>query len=490
MSIRTRIAPSPTGSVHIGNLRTSLYDYALAKANNGQFILRIEDTDRERYIEGAVDKVLDLHEYMGLKWDEGPRVGGPYAPYIQSERLGIFKKHALKLIEKRHAYYCFCTKEQLEVSKKKQRDSGIAATKYNKNCLELSEDQVKKMLADGAEYVIRLNVPPNEEVTWKDEVYGEITVSTNDLDDQILIKSDGFPTYHLAVVVDDHLMNVTHVMRGNDWIPSTPKHILLYRFFGWDLPLYIHLPNLREKEGNKKLSKRFGSVSVEEFLREGYLPEALLNFLMLLGWNPGTEKEIYSLEEFVVDFSIKGIQKTDLVCFDREKLLWFNGMYIRTLSDKALYNEIEKWAEKFDVDLVGKSFDRGYVEQVLSLVKERMKFLGEYNDLMAYFFEEPVVELDLLAKFAKEKSRAREILSNYLKVFEELPKNDWEMSTLDRLSHEKLEAFDYKPKEAFMTLRIAVTGKSATPSLFDVLALLGKEKCLKRLNSAIKLLPA
>jgi glutamyl-tRNA synthetase len=485
MKVRTRIAPSPTGHLHIGHLRTSLYNYALAKKYNGQFVLRIEDTDRNRFIEGAVEKILFLHNYFGLSPDESPEKGGPYKPYTQSKRLDKYIEHANKLIEKGKAYYCFCTQERLEELKKQQKESGITSTKYDKLCLALSAEEIQAKLDSNAESVIRLNIPSNINITWRDEVFGEITVNTNDLDDQVLIKSDGYPTYHMAVVVDDHLMDITHILRGNDWIPSTPKHELLYQYFGWDSPIYAHLPNLKEVDGSKKLSKRFGSVAVEDFLSEGYLGEALLNHLMFLGWNPGTEKEIYSLDEFVEDFSIEKIQKTDLISFDRDKLLWFNGMYIRNMSDEDLLERIKKWSKEWDVELRISGNDEFNIK-VISLIKDRLKKISEFTMLTLYFYEKPDPEVDLIIKFSGDLSKAKELITKMLDLYEGINDKEWNTQFIDKRSHDLLEENSFKPKETFMTLRVSVTGQTATPPIFDILNLIGKKETIKRLKASLK----
>ncbi|MBI2414948.1 glutamate--tRNA ligase [candidate division WWE3 bacterium] len=485
MTVRTRMAPSPTGEYHIGHIRTVLYNVALSKKMGGKFLLRIEDTDRHRYVEGATDRILDVIGDYGLSWDEGPRVGGEFGPYIQSERLSLYEKYAKELIAKKNAYYCFCSEESLNELRNSQQAKGMPSTKYDKKCLNLSEEEIKKNLSDGKPYVIRLNVPANRDVTFHDEVFGDITINTDSIDDQILLKSDGYPSYHLAVVVDDHLMNITHVMRGNDWIPSTPKHVLLYEAFGWEQPKYIHLPNLKEKGGTKKLSKRFGPVSAIQFLEEGYLAEALLNFLMFLGWNPGTEKEIYSLEEFINDFDISRIHKTDLVAFDREKLLWINGYYIRQLSPEDLHTVFLNWANKFSIVLNPGLIDRNIGPKVLSLVQERVKKLSEVSAMTPYFFDNPKVDSTLLSEFAKE-ANPKDILTNFWLFYKNIV--NWDKENLDTLSHDFIKKKGYKPKEAFMTLRIAVTGAVATPPLFDTLEFIGKKTTLLRIESAIKIL--
>jgi glutamyl-tRNA synthetase len=494
MTVRTRMAPSPTGEYHIGHIRTVLYNYAFAKKNKGQFIIRIEDTDRERFVEGATDRILNVIEDYGFGWDEGPRVDGKYGPYIQSERLPIYKKYALELVEKGQAYYCFCTPERLDILREEQRKQGSPVTKYDRHCLHLSKDEIENNLKQGIPYVIRLKVPDNELISFDDEVLGTITINSNDIDDQVLLKSDGFPTYQLAVVIDDHLMEISHVMRGSDWIASTPKHVLLYRAFGWQFPKHIHLPNIKELGGSKKLSKRFGSVAAIEFLQEGYVPEALLNFLMFLGWNSGTDKEIYSLDEFVKEFSLDRLQKTDLVAFDREKLLWFNGFYIRSYQIDELYLKIKKWAEQFNVDnlLIVTNPDESFNKKVLSLVQDRLKKFNELDVLTSYFYFLPDIAgsdlTKLLLAYTETSERSLKILESFLLMYDTISELEWTTQNLDKLSHEMITQYGYKPKEAFMTLRIALTLSSATPPIFEVADLLGKATVIDRLKTAINTL--
>ena len=482
--VKTRMAPSPTGEFHIGSMRTLLYNYAFAKKNNGKFVLRIEDTDRERYVEGSVERMLDVIRYCGLDWDEGPEVGGPNAPYVQSQRLALYKNYALQLVEQDHAYYCFCTPERLEKMRADQRAQGVAATKYDRTCLSLSSEQVQQNLAGSMPYTIRLKVPKDEVITFTDLILGRVDYPSNDLDDQILLKSDGFPTYHLGVVVDDHLMGITHILRGSEWLASTPKHILLYRMLGWEMPATGHLPNLKEVGANKKMSKRFGDVSVTEFLRDGYLPEALLNFIMLLGWNPGTEKELYSVAEFIRDFTVAKIHSTDLVAFDRERLAWLNGYYIRSLADRELCTRLLAWAQKwqvqfgFDVDLRSEK-----AVGVIFIVKDRMRTLGDFMLLASYFFTEPKVDKLELAKYSGGNQAA--ILQAFYQLYNGVGQDAWVVNHLDEISHDFIQKNDLTPKEAFMTLRFAVSGQSATPPIFDVLGLLGKDTVLRRIKSAM-----
>jgi glutamyl-tRNA synthetase len=493
MTVRTRMAPSPTGDYHIGHIRTVLYNYAFAKKNDGQFLLRIEDTDRNRYVDGATERILNDIESYGFSWDEGPRIGGEHGPYIQSERLPLYKEKALELVEKGKAYYCFCSKDRLAELRESQQAQGMPSTKYDKHCLSLSPKEVHEKLSAGDSYVIRLDVPKDREISFDDIAYGKVTINSNDLDDQVLLKSDGFPTYHLAVVVDDHLMKVTHIMRGMDWLPSTPKHVLLYEAFGWEMPVLVHLPNLKELGGSRKLSKRFGSVFASEFLKEGYLPEAIVNFLMFLGWNPGTEREMYTLEEFVVDFSLDRLQKTDLVSFDRKKLLWYNGQYIRNMPAEDLYVRLVAWAEKYEVILNGSSvgsstpmnFDVAYTVKVLGLVQDRLTVLNDFNELTGYFFSDPEVDEKLRHKFSKSPERTAEILKAFVSAFENVTKDNWTVANLEKICGAVLEKDNFTPKEAYMTLRAALTGRKASPHIFDVLGVLGKTVVLHRLGRVL-----
>lgn len=483
--IRTRIAPSPTGDLHIGHLRTLLYNYALAKKSDGVFLVRIEDTDRTRYVEGAMERTLDVITDYGLSWDEGPRAGGIYAPYIQSERLPLYKQYAEQLVASKHAYYCFCDASRLEKLRAEQQEKKIPS-KYDRKCLALSDNEVRSRLDAGEPYVIRLKMPDNEKIQFTDIVYGDLVFDSSEIDDQVLLKSDGFPTYHLAVVVDDNAMKITHVMRGNDWLPSAPKHIVLYKAFGWEIPKYIHLPNLKEAGANKKLSKRFGAVAATQFLELGYLPEATLNFLMFLGWNPGTEKEIYSVEEFVHDFNIEKLHKTDLVVFDRQKLLWFNGHYIRSLDPADLCTRFKEWQVKYGIKPTIDTSDETKLTRLFALIKERLKTLAEAESLLSYFFNDPDVDITVLTSFTASSERARKILHDIKELY--LDSSSWEVSDLDAISHKFVIDNGYKNKEVFMTLRVALTGSLATPPLFDVIHELGKQTVVKRLEKALNLI--
>ncbi|MFA7625629.1 MAG: glutamate--tRNA ligase, partial [Candidatus Kapaibacterium sp.] len=340
MEIRVRFAPSPTGYLHVGGLRTALYNYLFARKHGGKMILRIEDTDRTRLVENAIGNLTTSLRWAGIEYDEGPDAGGDYGPYIQSKRLGLYKKYASELVKNNFAYFAFDTPEEIEAMR--QSNSDTFGTKYNrdamKNSLTLSRNETEKLLESGTDYVIRLLVPIDKDLTFHDEIRGTIKVSTNDIDDQVLIKSDGFPTYHLANVVDDHLMGITHVIRGEEWLPSTPKHILLYNCFGWDIPAFAHLPLLLNKD-KSKLSKRQGSVAVEDFKEKGYLRDAFVNFIALLGWNPTGDREIYSIDELIEFFNLEKVNKGGAV-FDTQKLDWMNQQYLKVSKPEAFTGEL------------------------------------------------------------------------------------------------------------------------------------------------------
>ncbi|MDX9925164.1 MAG: glutamate--tRNA ligase, partial [Ignavibacteriaceae bacterium] len=337
-NIRVRFAPSPTGYLHVGGLRTALYNYLFAKRNNGKFILRIEDTDQSRYVEGAVENLINALKWAGLEFDEGPDKDGGFGPYFQSQRLDIYNKYAAKLVEKKNAYFCFCTPERLTSLRDEQKNQNLQA-KYDKHCLSLSEAQIKENLNTGMPYVIRLKVPIGEKVVFNDIIRNRVEFDTATIDDQVLIKSDGFPTYHLANVIDDHLMEISHVIRGEEWLSSTPKHVLLYNFFGWELPLFAHLPLLLNPD-KTKLSKRQGDVAVEDYRAKGYSPEALVNFVALLGWNAGDDKEFYYMDELIEKFSLDRVNNSGAV-FDIQKLNWLNTEHFRKLPKENLLNQLK-----------------------------------------------------------------------------------------------------------------------------------------------------
>jgi glutamyl-tRNA synthetase len=469
---RTRIAPSPTGEYHIGHLRTCLYDYALARQTGGQFIIRIEDTDQKRLVSGATERILQVIKDYGLTWDEGPDIGGPYAPYIQTQRLETYKTHIQTLIDTGHAYYCFCPPERLEEVRSLQK-AAKRIPKYDRHCLALTPAEIADKLKSGQPYVIRLRMPDNEIVEFDDLIRGKIKVNTRDLDDQVLVKSDGIPTYHFAVVVDDHLMNITHIFRGEEWIPSTPKQILLYRYLGWETPKFAHLTVLMDPDGRGKMSKRHGSVSARSFLEDGYLPEALLNFLMLLGWNPGTDREIFTLDEFVKEFSIDKLHKKSPI-FDRKKLDYFNGLYIRQKTDSQLLPYFQKFLPQATVD---------QLEQLIPILKERLVKFSELPGLTRYLFEDIDYDTSLLLQRGLSQDLASQMLAGSRNLLDSI--TNWDTSTIQTNLLNLIESKSWNKGQFFMVFRVAITGQSITPPIVETLPLLGKVKTLSRLDQAL-----
>lgn len=453
MSVRTRIAPSPTGFPHIGTIYQVLVDYAYARKHQGEFILRLEDTDRVRFVEGAEDVIYESLAWFGLQPDESPKIGGPFAPYRQSERLPIYKKYVDELIHKGHAYYCFCTRERLEQMRKDQ-EARHEPPMYDKTCLKLSDEMVKKKLGANEQYVVRMKIPEHEKISFDDVVAGHIEFDSDVIDHQVILKSDGFPTYHLGVVVDDHLMEITHVFRGKEWISSTPKHVLLYKYFGWEMPVHGHLPLILNEDGKGKLSKRHGHASVEYYKKLGYLPEAVLNYLSNIVWNHPDGKEIYSLDEFIEQFDISNIT-SQAPRFDLKKLEWMNGEYIRMKSTEELKS------------LLGRT--EPIMDNILPLVKERMKTLVEFDSLAGFFFEKP-------KEFERPKS---EKLVQFIKSA--LVSCDWDHDAMEKAIRDTAEQANLKAKDLFMELRVAVTGKTVGPPLLESLEILGKDEVLSRL---------
>ena len=466
--VKTRFAPSPTGFLHIGSLRTALYSYAFAKSHQGKFILRIEDTDQRRLVAGATEKILENLKTFGLNWDEGPQVDGPFAPYIQSQRAraGIYKKYADKLLANGQAYYCFCPPESQEVIQRRHQEKEI---KLRDECRNLTPAQLKRKMRSGIAPAVRLRVPDNQKVSFRDFVLGkEISWETNDIDEVMLLKSDGFPTYHLAVVVDDSLMEISHIIRGRDWLPSTSVHLLLFDYLGFERPQIGHLTDILDPKGGK-LSKRKGSVSVEEFLAEGYLPEALLNFIMLLGWAPKDDREIFSLSEFVDNFSKGHLQISNPV-FNRKKLDWFNGYYLRQKSDKELLLLIKPFA-------LAKAEEK-VLEKVIPLVKERITKLSDFTSLAGFFFERPKVKLELFKSLEYKK-----FLSEAVRVLQET--EPWTNENIQKKLGTLMKEKGWQIGNFYMAFRIALTGSRFTPPITESAVILGKKETLFRLNLLI-----
>jgi glutamyl-tRNA synthetase len=462
-NIRTRIAPSPTGeNLHIGNAYTALINYMVAKKNGGKFLIRIEDTDQTRLVEGSEKRILESLEWLGIKHDEGPDIGGPYAPYRQSDRLVIYRKYVEQLIETGHAYYCFCTTVRLTEMRQKQ-EANHQPPMYDGFCKNISLDQAKKRVVAGEKYVVRLNVPDTGTTSFHDVIRGDISFENKLIDDQVLLKSDGFPTYHLGVVVDDHLMKITHVIRGEEWAPSTPKHILLYDFFGWEKPVYAHVSVLRNPD-KSKLSKRKNPVWVSWFKDQGFLPEAILNFFGSLAWAFPGGREIFTLKEMMDVFNLEDIQTTAPV-FNIEKLRWMNGEYLRQKSDvdlkNLIYNHISLLRPEYETEVL----------QIIPLVKERMKTLSEFWSLAGFFFEKP-------------KQYERTLNKEYIEILKSnlLKQNKWDHDAIEKSIRTLAESENIKAKDLFMELRLAITGKTVGPPLLESLMILGKEETMARLT--------
>ncbi len=480
--VRTRFAPSPTGRMHVGNLRTALYAYLIAKHEGGDFMLRIEDTDQERYVEGALDIIYRTLEKTGLVHDEGPDKDGGVGPYVQSERQasGIYLKYAKQLIEQGDAYYCFCDKERLESLKTSVSEDGTQIVTYDKHCLHLSKEEIEANLAAGKPYVIRINMPTEGTTTFHDEIYGDITVPNAELDDMILIKSDGYPTYNFANVIDDHLMNITHVVRGNEYLSSAPKYNRLYEAFGWEVPVYVHCPLITD-ENHKKLSKRCGHSSYEDLLEQGFVSEAIVNYVALLGWCPQDNREIFSLPELVEAFDYHHMSKSPAV-FDINKLKWMNGEYLKAMDFDKFYELAEPYIKK----VITKDYD---LKKIASLIKSRIEILPDIKDQIDFF--EAVPEYDT-AMYCHKKMKTNEETS--LEVLKEiLPRleawDDYSNDALFGLLKGFAEEKGYKNGYVMWPVRTAVSGKQNTPGgATEIMEVLGKAESVERIKNAIELL--
>ncbi|MEG0570735.1 MAG: glutamate--tRNA ligase [Oscillospiraceae bacterium] len=475
--VRTRFAPSPTGYMHVGNLRTALYAYLLAKKNKGTFILRIEDTDRERYVDGAVDIIYNTLKTTGLVWDEGPDIGGPVGPYIQSERMGMFKEYALQLIESGDAYYCFCEKDRLEEVRAIQQASGVAP-KYDRHCLSLSKEEIEENLKANIPYVIRQKMPTEGTTYFDDEVFGRITVENSTLDDQILIKTDGMPTYNFANVVDDHTMGITHVIRGNEYLSSTPKYNLLYDAFGWDKPIYVHCSPVM-KNHTEKLSKRNGDASFEDLLEKGYLTEAIINYIALLGWSPKGENEIFTLPELVEEFSIDGISKSPAI-FDTQKLKAINSAYIRKMSAQE-YKEnavsyIRKTCKREDID----------IDTLCQMLQPRTELFTDIPEQVDFIDTLPEYSNELYThkKMKTNEDNSYDSLKEILPVLEAV--DCWKLESIHNALFELIEKLGVKNGIILWPLRVALSGKAFTPGGgIDLAEILGKDETIARIKKGI-----
>ncbi len=477
---RVRFAPSPTGAPHIGNLRTALFNWLWARHNNGKFILRVEDTDQAREVDNGLELIMESLRFLGMDWDEGPDIGGTYGPYRQSERLHIYKKYADELIEKGAAYYCYCTPERLEEMRAEQIARG-EPTRYDRRCRWLTPEQRAEREAKNLPRVVRLAVPLEGSTTLPDFIHGDITIPNADVDDQVLMKSDGFPTYHLAVVVDDHLMEITHVMRGDEWISSFPKHILLYNAFGWTPPQFGHMPVVLGPD-KKKLSKRHGATSVKQLLDEGYIVEAIVNFMALLGWAYDGERELFSRDELIQAFTLAHVHSSPAV-FDRAKLDWMNGHYIRGLEQGDFAQRLLPFLAR-----AGVSADLERVKKIAPLVQERLKRLDEIAPLVDFIFQDEIsYDPKLLLGNKMNAAESLNALKNAGEVLDNFVSFDDEHA-LEQELRAVSEKLGLKPAQFFGISRVAVTGKTVTPPLVGTMKVMGKEKVMERVERALKLL--
>ncbi len=484
--IRTRFAPSPTGMMHVGNFRTALYAYLFAKKNKGQFILRIEDTDKEREIKGAEQAINRVLKWAGLEHDEGPDIGGPYGPYRQSERLSIYQKYIQQLLDKGQAYYCFCTPERLEKMRHEQQARG-KPIKYDRHCLHLDRQEIQNRLKAGTPYVIRQKVNTVGETKFKDLVRGTIRIKNNILDDSILIKSDGYPTYNFANVIDDHLMKISHVIRGEEYINSTPKYIQLYQAFRWQVPQHAHLSLILNAQ-RAKLSKRDGDVSVEDYIRQGYLPETIINFVALLGWNPGDERELFTLDELVKEFEFSKVHKAGAV-FDTNKLNWMNGHYIRQKTVAELTELCKPYLEKYlqeNYQLPITNYKDDYVKLVIGLEQERLKKLSDIGKNTKYFFIEPDYSSELLIWKKSDRATTKKRLEFLIKYLSEVPQNNWTRATLEEALINEIKQQGFSNADTLWPMRVAMSGEERSPSPFEIAEVLGQKKTLARLELAVK----
>ncbi|MBC61342.1 MAG: glutamate--tRNA ligase [Zetaproteobacteria bacterium] len=468
--VRVRIAPSPTGDPHVGLAYITLFNYVFSKQNAGELVLRIEDTDRTRYRRSSEERIIRSLNWLNLKWDEGPDVGGKFGPYRQSERLDIYKKYAEDLISKGKAYRCFCTPERLSQMRQKQKDEG-SRFGYDGKCRNLSSEKVNSLLAQKTPSVVRLKMPEDGVIPIRDHLRGVIEIDASQLDDQILIKSDGFPTYHLANVVDDHLMQITHVIRAEEWISSTPKHVVLYQAFSWPEPEFIHLPLLRNQD-RSKISKRKNPTSLDFYRRKGVLPEAMLNFLALMGWSYGEDKEIFSLDQMLEKFSFKNVSLGGPI-FDIQKLLWLNQQYIQDLSEDSFIKHIQK-----------NLFNEGYLRNLYSLTKSRLNSFDQFVDKFSFFFSG---ELDYQGLSILPKNRSltdfKKVIKNLLERLDNL--DNWDEKNLKEIFQNQLQEIAWKPKEYYMPIRLMTTGTKDSPPLVETLAVLGSEIVRYRLQNSL-----
>ncbi len=474
--VRVRIAPSPTGLPHIGTFRTFLFNWLFARKHGGKFVIRIEDTDRERLVPGAEDALLDAVEWIGLDWDEGPRRGGPYAPYVQSERLPIYHEHVERLLAQGNAYRCYCSPERLDALRREQQ-ARKEPPGYDRLCRGLSPEERAEREAAGTPYVVRFAIPLEGSTTFHDVIHGDVTWENRVLDDFVILKSDGYPTYHLAHLVDDQAMAISHVLRGDEWISSTPRHVLLYQAFDWEPPVFAHLPAILGPD-RKKLSKRHGPTGIAAFQEAGYLPEALINYLALCGWSPGTDEEVFSLSDLVERFDLGRVSPTGAI-FDHDKLDWFNGIYIRNLSGAELAKRMRPFLGEAAHDV-----SDSQLEAIAALLQDRLRTLSEAPELADFFLTDELdydpallVQRGLTPEQAIEALRRSEDLASTVEPFT--------AEALEPSFRELAEALGLKVGPLFMSIRVAVTGKTATPPLFETMQVLGRDRSAQRLRDAV-----
>lgn len=487
MTVVTRFAPSPTGYLHIGSLRTVLYNYLYAKQHNGKFMLRVEDTDRTRYVEGSIENMLKVLASVGLIPDEGPNNPGDLWPYYQSERLDIYTQYVQQLIDSDMAYYCFCSSERLDTLRKEQQELSLP-TKYDGHCRYMTAEEIQEKLDAGIPYTVRLKVPKDREVVFHDTIKGKVTVHTKDIDDQVLLKSDGFPTYHLANVVDDHLMHVTHVIRGDEWTPSTPKHILLYEAFGWTPPTFSHIPLLLGID-KKKLSKRTGDVAVEQYLEKGYLTEALINYIALLGWNPKTTEEFFTITELIERFHLEQVHKAGAI-FDVDRLDFFNAHYLKSMDIDMLYHKWMTYLERYDTDFLAKiqSYDESYNIKILGELTTRIKKFSDLPELTKFFYGEVTTVDTNLFLHEKMKITDMSMVQEVLKLARSILETT-DVGSLESIKNAFISGISdagYKNGQVLWPVRVALSGEEFSPGALELVYIMGREKSIERIENILK----
>lgn len=480
--IRTRFAPSPTGYMHVGNLRTALYAYLIAKHEDGDFILRIEDTDKERYVEGSLDVIYKTLEDTGLEYDEGPLVGGDYGPYIQSERKDIYRKYAQVLLDKKEAYYCFCDKERLDILKE-NAEALKKPYKYDKHCLGLSSEEINENLKNGKPHVIRQNNPTTGETSFNDVIYGTITVDNTELEDMVLIKSDGYPTYNFANVVDDYLMDITHIVRGSEYLSSSPKYNRLYDAFDWDVPTYVHAPPIM-RDSKHKLSKREGDASYQDLIDLGFLKEAIVNYIALLGWSPGTTQEIFSLEDLVKEFDYTKINKSPAI-FDMDKLRWINSEYLKAMSLEEFHEKAKPYIK---AEIKEKPLDTKKIAQILHT---RTDVFSDIEGQLDFLYELPNYSVDMYThkRMKTNPEQSLKALTDILPLLKDIDEDNWNYDNLHTIVLDEIKRLGMKNGQMLWPMRIALTGKTFTPGgAFETSDVLGKKETIERIEKGIQLI--